>query len=265
MAIKPKLQYPANVSVTDPAYPWGKARDVVTAGDGTGTPWEAAIANDIFGFQQALLDAAGIEPSNTPDKVGASQYLTALAPALFGRVFAWTAQHTFAQEINYDALKTFRKIIPLASGLTPSPPGTFTPVFQPPFLAPPCWVWPAGSSLTDLLTFAVDLPTGAVVTDLDISVHDVSGGHNVMAVLSGWPIVGGGGVGSLISMRFANPVMPGGDFPVNVPQNGAAIQAIDRSTNDYAISIAIENPGAPTIAELSWVSIGYTMPGYRNG
>lgn len=78
MAIIPKSKYPAQVEVSDVGYPFGKARNVGVPGDGSGTPWEADLANDVFGFQQALLVAGGVSPSNAPDKVGASQYLTAM-------------------------------------------------------------------------------------------------------------------------------------------------------------------------------------------
>lgn len=78
MALVPKDKYPSQIDTSDPAYPHGKARNVGSPGDGTGTPWEEDLVNDVFGFQQALLDAASITPSGTPDKVGACQYLDAL-------------------------------------------------------------------------------------------------------------------------------------------------------------------------------------------
>lgn len=78
MAINPKTQYPGKIAPSTPEYPYGKARNISTPGDGTGTPWEAALVNDIFGFQQALLSEASVVPSGNPDEVGDSQYLTAL-------------------------------------------------------------------------------------------------------------------------------------------------------------------------------------------
>lgn len=78
MAINPGDLYPGKTKAPDTDYPYGSARNVTTPGDGTGTPWEAALVNDIFGFQQAILDAAGVVPTGTPDRVGASQYLQAL-------------------------------------------------------------------------------------------------------------------------------------------------------------------------------------------
>lgn len=78
MAISPKDEYPGQTVDDDPGYPYGKARNVDSPGDGSGTPWEERLVNDIFGFQQALLDEAAIAPSGNPDEVGGSQYLDAV-------------------------------------------------------------------------------------------------------------------------------------------------------------------------------------------
>lgn len=79
MAIIPSTQYPGKTNAPDADYPQGSARNITLPGDGTGTPWEAAIVNDILGFQQAILDAAGIVPTGNPDTVPASQYMQALS------------------------------------------------------------------------------------------------------------------------------------------------------------------------------------------
>lgn len=78
MALIPSSRYPAQTDTGDAAYPRGKARNAGSFQDGTGTPLEASWLNDLWGFQQALLGAAEITPSGTPDAVGASQYLDAL-------------------------------------------------------------------------------------------------------------------------------------------------------------------------------------------
>lgn len=78
MALIPKLTYPGQIDESDPAYPHGKAQNISVSGDGTGTPWERTLVNDHFGFQQALLAAAGITPSGAPDEVGTSDYLDAI-------------------------------------------------------------------------------------------------------------------------------------------------------------------------------------------
>jgi hypothetical protein len=78
MAIDPSLAYPGQTATGDAGYPYGKPQNVGFPGDGTGTPWEEKLVRDWFGYFQSLLVATGISPSGVPDKVGASQYLTAL-------------------------------------------------------------------------------------------------------------------------------------------------------------------------------------------
>lgn len=78
MAINPETSFPGKITASSAEYPFGKARNITTPGDGTGTPWDEKILNDIFGFQQALLSGAGLVPTGGPDEVGASQYLDAL-------------------------------------------------------------------------------------------------------------------------------------------------------------------------------------------
>jgi len=82
MAIVPETQYPGKITPANTAYPLGSARNITVPGDGTGTPWEQALVNDLFGFQQALLARAGITASGAPDSVTESQYLLSLQ-ALF--------------------------------------------------------------------------------------------------------------------------------------------------------------------------------------
>jgi hypothetical protein len=79
MALNPSTKYPGQILTSDPAgYPYGRPRNETTPGDRNGTPFEADWLSDLYGFEQALLTAAGIAPSGVPDKVGASQYLAAI-------------------------------------------------------------------------------------------------------------------------------------------------------------------------------------------
>lgn len=78
MAINPETQYPGKIAPSTPGYPYGAARNVTIPGDGTGTPWESALVNDMFGFQQALLSRASVVPSGTPDNALISEYLKSL-------------------------------------------------------------------------------------------------------------------------------------------------------------------------------------------
>ena len=79
MALDPSTEFPGQITAPSAAYPYGSARNVTSPGDNLGTPFTARLLNDVFGFQQALLDAAAITPSGDPDEVGSSQYLAALS------------------------------------------------------------------------------------------------------------------------------------------------------------------------------------------
>lgn len=93
MAIVLSDQYPGKTAGPTANYPQGEPRNVTTPGDGTGTPWEAAIAKDIVGFQQALLKAAQLTPSGQPDNANVSQYLYALQ-LLFAGAVSFTGDAT---------------------------------------------------------------------------------------------------------------------------------------------------------------------------
>ena len=84
MAINLNTQYPGRTAGTNTNYPFGQGRNVTTQGDGTGTPFEAAWFNDVYGFLQALLQGASIVPSGTPDNAQTSQYLQALMSSFLG-------------------------------------------------------------------------------------------------------------------------------------------------------------------------------------
>lgn len=81
MAISLKDRYPNNTNAASPDYPHGSARNVTTPGDNTGTPYDEAIVNDVFGFLQAALETAGVAPSGSPDTAQVSQYLDAIVAA----------------------------------------------------------------------------------------------------------------------------------------------------------------------------------------
>lgn len=110
MALKPSDRYPGQIDTSDPVgYPHGKARNRSLPGDGTGTPWERDVVNDLFGMQQALLLYAGITPSEVPDTARVSQYLAAIdsmipkavdnyGPELYDENFPgiWSIGHMFS-------------------------------------------------------------------------------------------------------------------------------------------------------------------------
>lgn len=97
MSIRPIDAYPGKVAAPTAEYPDGKAQNIASPGDGTGTPWEAALVNDIFGFQQYLTSKAGITPSGTPDDATTSQYFEAIWALLNVR----GTTHNFTADADY--------------------------------------------------------------------------------------------------------------------------------------------------------------------
>jgi len=89
MSINLLTQYPTQVGPVVAGWPLGEPRNITAPGDGTGTPWEAAIIKDTEGLKQALLTSAGITPSGTPDKVTASEYLQAIIELASGRAYTY--------------------------------------------------------------------------------------------------------------------------------------------------------------------------------
>jgi hypothetical protein len=75
--------YPGKTAGTNADYPGGQARDVVASGDGTGTPWTAAVLNDVRGFMEAALAGGGITRSGASETALASDVIDALV-AMFG-------------------------------------------------------------------------------------------------------------------------------------------------------------------------------------
>lgn len=93
------------ITPPDSDYPYGSSKNETSAGAGDGTPYFEGRANDIFGFQQALLTVAGIVPSGSADTALVSQYLES-ARAIFGNVglTVFTSGGTFTPNDNAKAL-----------------------------------------------------------------------------------------------------------------------------------------------------------------
>lgn len=127
MAINPASQYPGQITPASTDYPYGSARDVSSPGAGDGTPVQQAWVNDWFGFQQRVLQAAGITPSGNPDTAVASDVFDGLIGRLIGiRVFSTAGTFTYTPTTGTKSVKV---IVTGAGGLglgntsTTAPPG----------------------------------------------------------------------------------------------------------------------------------------------
>jgi len=80
MALNPSTNatMTGRITAADGNYPFGSSKDETAPAAGDGTPYFKARADDIFGMQQALLNAASITPSGSAETVVASQYLEAI-------------------------------------------------------------------------------------------------------------------------------------------------------------------------------------------
>lgn len=85
MALDPSNKYVGRIQVPDANYTYGSSKDETSPGANDGTPHEKDRANDIFGFQQALLKLASIVPSGSSETQLVSQYIHALVELAAGR------------------------------------------------------------------------------------------------------------------------------------------------------------------------------------
>ena len=89
MALNPNTNptMAGRTTAPDANYPYASSKDETGPGVGDGTPYFKARADDIFGFQQALLTLSSIVPSGNADTIVASQYAQSLVELASGRAF----------------------------------------------------------------------------------------------------------------------------------------------------------------------------------
>lgn len=266
MAISPLLQYPSQIITTDPAYPLGKARNVITKGDGTGTPWEANLVNDLFGFLQSLLSKAGIAASNVPDKVGASQYLAALPKAIADQAIEWTAAHKFdaalalngaSNEISYTPLPRIRTIVidPTSARQRGGAYGDLT------LNGHDSFAWFSTAAPTTLL-YTFRLPHQAILTRVRVGLGPMAFSSNnvalrayqVSAVTSGAP-----GANTKVDLG-ASSVTVGGANVVLPLDTTALATSTNGSTDFYAVEVDM----SAALASILWLEAQFADPGPRN-
>ena len=87
MALNPNTNATMTGRVTAPDvnYPYASSKDETSPGAGDGTPYFKGRADDLFGFQQALLKAANIVPNGNADTAVLSEYMESLVEIASGR------------------------------------------------------------------------------------------------------------------------------------------------------------------------------------
>lgn len=89
MALNPSTAYPGRITAPDANYTYGSSKNESSPGAGDGTPYEKARADDVFGFQQALLRLSSIVPSGNAETQLVSQYVQAMVELAAGRAAAY--------------------------------------------------------------------------------------------------------------------------------------------------------------------------------
>lgn len=87
MALNPNTNptMSGRITAVDANYPYASSKDETSPGAGDGTPYFKARADDIFGFQQALLNASSIVPTGNAETILASQYVQVIQEIAAGR------------------------------------------------------------------------------------------------------------------------------------------------------------------------------------
>lgn len=82
MAINPGSLWPTQTTAPDANYPYGSAKAASGPTATDGTPRDVNFVNDVWGFFQRILNAAGITPSGSAETVVASDYYDGLVKTL---------------------------------------------------------------------------------------------------------------------------------------------------------------------------------------
>lgn len=274
MALSLKQKYPGQVITTDPGYPWGKARNVTNPGDGSGTPYEAALVNDIFGFLQHLLAAGNVTPSEDPDKVNASQYFEGLVKAFLKDPRTWADEQTFndtvvhngitylnftnlinAVEILYTVPRTRKMLVPLTL-FAPDPAITFSGPTQwrlNTTLAGQVWFISSCVGGGDGLRGAVKVPAGSTVTEVKAFVSTGAGSTLGLLKVGRHRYDTAGGVGApSFTVQGLEPVQS----PNVSSVLGSGPLTLDIEENDL-ISIAFDAGDIANGTYINWVEVTY--------
>jgi len=100
MALNPSTNgtMSGRITAPDANYPYGSSKDETSAGAGDGTPYFKSRADDIFGFQQALLVSSAIVPSGNADTAVESECMKSVVELASGRAFNYDEEGTSAAD-----------------------------------------------------------------------------------------------------------------------------------------------------------------------
>ena len=162
MATNPLLlpENSGRITAADANYDYGSAKDDSTGSTGDGTPIKKALMNDRYGFEQAILKAAGIVPSGNAETQLISEYLQGIVEIASGRAFNYDDASVGADTYVFDVRTDQQKIRSLFDGLTLIGTVNFTNT------GGAVTVDPAGLGATPVKTLAGNNPNpGALKTD----------------------------------------------------------------------------------------------------
>ncbi|MCK5218426.1 hypothetical protein KAR10_02815 [bacterium] len=100
MAIDPSIEYPGKITAPNGDYDYGSAKSASTPTAPDGTPFSIKMLNDIFGFQQAVLNVNSIVPSGDSETQLVSQYLQGISEMITNQDYGADASNTDNYEVS---------------------------------------------------------------------------------------------------------------------------------------------------------------------
>lgn len=287
MAIEPRVLYPGQISLVDPAaYPYGKAINVSVPGDTTGTPLEEQWVNDLWGFLQNLLQEGSIVPSGNPDEVGASDYTAAVkvvaaaeAAALDapiasqvaavagdldgfeGQAHAWSAPNTFSGNITLTGG---------ANGVLYSPARNFNKYVMPATQLSNGWVRGASlfyaaecSSDNMGMPIQVPLPPNATLSFAVALCRQGNAGAATPMKITGWKITADGA--STPILKNLGTTVHGGSAGVSTVLGIGPLAEPFGEHDSLIVMIDSSDVASSTADRVYWVAAAYSVPGIPGG
>lgn len=248
MTVILKNVYPGATNAADPNFPTGKFQNETDPDvSNDGTPLEEVWQNDMLGSFLAVLSAAGIAPSGTPDTPTASQFLE----AVFNLQYSAAVDYQIGTRVNYNGK---RWIAVAANG-----PGS---VVEAPGANSESW------HSDERVKFDGLYPVGTVYQNATRSVNPntllAGGGHSTWALLPGRVLIGQGSYQDANGETKSFALGAGGGeyrHALTAAENGPHTHALDVGYDDSGPSILLPDWNAdPVRGERSTKSSGQGTP-----